>query len=126
MADPIRGFPFPFKVDQAGGITFVEGADKLRQNVVQLLLTDIGERVMRRDYGGGVRALVQDPNNDPLRAIVQHQLSKALAAWEPRAKVQQITIDPSANSGTFTASVAFVASASPVPTTARVPIGIGT
>jgi phage baseplate assembly protein W len=125
VADPIRGFPFPFKVDAAGGIPLVTGPEKLRQNIVHLLLTDIGERVMRRGYGGGMRALLHDPNNDALRAIVQHQVGKALVAWEPRVQLRQITIDPSADPGTLEANVAFVASPNPVPTSVRVPIGVG-
>lgn len=124
MADPIRGFAFPFRFD-AGSVVFVEGADKLRNNIVQLLLTDVGERVMHRDYGGGLRSLVQDPNNDALRAVVQHELGKSLVKWEPRVQLQQIAIDPQSDPGTFSASVAFIARPNPVPTSVRVPIGGG-
>ncbi len=125
MPEPIRGFAFPFRLTPTGGVQLVEGPDKLRQNVVQLLLTDIGERVMRRDYGGGLRALVHDPNNDALRAIVQHQVGKAFVKWESRAQLQQIAIDPHAEMGTFWADVAFVARPNLVPTSVRVPIGAG-
>ena len=124
MADPIRGFAFPFRFD-AGSVVFLEGADKLRNNIVQLLLTDVGERVMHRDYGGGLRALVHDPNNDALRAVVQHQLGKSLVKWEPRVQLQQIAIDPDADEATFAATVAFIAQPNPVPTAVRVPIGGG-
>jgi hypothetical protein len=122
MADPIRGFAFPFQLEQ-GAVVFIEGPEKLRQNIVQLLLTDIGERVMRRDYGGGLRAILHDPNNDALRAIVQHQVSKALVKWEPRAQLQQFAIDPTVEQGTFWANVSFAPRPNLIPTTARVPIG---
>lgn len=125
MPDPIRGFAFPFRFD-AGSVVFLDGADKLRNNIVQLLLTDVGERVMHRDYGGGLRAMVHDPNNDALRAVVQHQLGKSLVKWEPRVQLQQISIDPEIDDpGTFSATVAFVAQPNPVPTAVRVPIGSG-
>lgn len=124
MADPVRGFAFPLRFD-AGALVLAEGADKLRNNIVHLLLTDVGERVMHRDYGGGLRALVHDPNNDALRAVVQHQLGKSLVKWEPRVQLQQISIDPDGDPGTFSATVAFVARPNPVPTAVRVPIGGG-
>lgn len=125
MSEPLRGFAFPFRVDPNGGVAFAEGPDKLRQNIVQLLLTDLGERVMRRDYGGGLRAILHDPNNDALRAVVQHQVRKALTRWEPRAQVQQFSIDPSADPASLSANLAFVARPQLVPTSARIPIGVG-
>lgn len=125
MTEPLRGFAFPFRVDQEGGVAFAEGPEKLRQNIAQLLLTDIGERVMRRDYGGGMRAILHDPNNDALRAVVQHQVRKALTKWEPRAQVQELSIDPNADPAMLWANLAFVARPQLVPTSVRVPIGMG-
>lgn len=126
MNEPLRGFAFPFRVALDGGVAFSEGPDKLRQNIVQLLLTDAGERVMRRDYGGGMRAIAHDPNNDALRAVVQHQVRKALVRWEPRAQVQQFSIDPNTDPAVLWANLAFVARPQLVPTSVRVPIGLGT
>lgn len=125
MSEPLRGFGFPFRVDALGGVVLVDGPEKLRQNITHLLLTDVGERVMRRAYGGNLRALVHDPDNDALRAVVQHQLGHAFVRWEPRAQLQQVTIDPHAEAGTFWANVAFVARPALVPTSVRVPIGVG-
>ena len=66
-----RGFAFPFRFDPLShGVAWAEGPEKLHDNVMQLLQTNPGERVMRRGYGAGLRDLVQDPNDDALRAIV--------------------------------------------------------
>lgn len=88
-----RGFAFPFRVDPlGGGIAWAEGAEKLHDNVMQLLQTNPGERVMRRSYGAGLRDLVQDPNDDTLRALAQHRIGKALADQEPRIRAQRVVV----------------------------------
>ena len=80
MSSGAAGISFPFRIDKDnGGVTFQsDNADKLKENIIQILVTGIGERLMRRGYGGGVQQLIHDPNNDALRAIVQHQISKAI------------------------------------------------
>jgi hypothetical protein len=93
MNDEIRGFSVPFRIDPAtGGITQQSGDEKLKENIIHILLTRIGERVMRRTYGGGVHDLVHDPNNDALRALAQHQIAKAISQWEPRVLLQDVRV----------------------------------
>src|SRR6266545_2277347 len=113
MTEAMTGFAFPFRLtaetEPRRAVALASGPDKLRQNIVQLLLTDIGERVMRRSYGGGVRQVLHDPNNDALRAIVQHQLTKAVSQWEPRAQLQQVTVAQQPAEGLLWIEVTFVA-----------------
>lgn len=126
MNETIRGFAFPFRIGGVtSGVVMASGSEKLRDNVVQLLLTDPGERVMRRDYGGGLRALVHDPDNDALRAVVQHQIGKAVREWEPRAQVQQVVLARDAEPGTLHVDLTFTARPAPVPVTVRVPVLLG-
>jgi phage baseplate assembly protein W len=89
--DELRGFGFPFRFEN-GRVAQATGADKLRANIVHILLCMAGERAMRRDYGSGLRQLLHDPNNEPLKAIVQHEVLKAIARWEPRVRIQQLDL----------------------------------
>jgi phage baseplate assembly protein W len=93
MAQSIRGPSFPFRIDASGGVAEQSDGDKLKENIINILMTGIGERVMRRDYGAGLRQLLHDPNNDALRAIAQHQVAKALARFEQRVLLQDLQID---------------------------------
>jgi phage baseplate assembly protein W len=68
----------------------------------------VGERVMRRGYGGGMRQLVQDPNDNALWAVVQHQIGKTIALLEPRVLLQQVTLTQSDDGGTLFVSVRYV------------------
>lgn len=93
MSQPIYGFAFPFQIDpDTGRVATSANSDKLRENLKQLILTEIGERVMRRDYGGGVWQLVNDPDNSALCAVVQHQIAKNVARWEPRVVLQEVVV----------------------------------
>lgn len=93
MTEEIQGFSIPFRIDPTtGGIVQQSGDEKLKENIIHILLTRIGERVMRRTYGGGVHDLVHDPNNDALRALAQHQIAKAISQWEPRVLLQGIDV----------------------------------
>lgn len=89
----IRGMSFPFRVDpRTGGIAVTSGSEKLRENVVHLLLTRIGERRMLREYGGGVSQLFQENIDEGLVAIAQHQITRALLRFEPRVLPQDVNV----------------------------------
>jgi hypothetical protein len=88
--DEVSGISLPFRFS-GGRIVTSKGPVKLRSNLAHLLLCGRGERVMSRDYGLGLRQLLHDPNNDALRIVVQHELIKGIARYEPRVRV--LTID---------------------------------
>jgi uncharacterized protein len=122
-----RGIAFPFRIDElSGGVVLAEGSEKLRDNVMQLLQTNPGERVMRRAYGGGLRDLVQDPNDDVLRALAQHRIGKAITETEPRIRVQGINVvaDPSDPArATMVAELAYEVRRSHQPGLMTLPLG---
>ncbi|PCC73774.1 Gene 25-like lysozyme [Nannocystis exedens] len=93
MTATIRGFAFPFRIDpDSGSVAAQAGDDKLRENIAHILLTGVGERIMRRGYGGGLQQLVHDPNNEVLRGVVQHQVAKSLGRLEPRIILQEVRV----------------------------------
>ena len=124
MDEDIHGFSLPFRVDVAGGaIMTVSGMEKIKKNIVHILLTGVGERVMRRDYGGGLRQLVHDPNNDALRAIIQHQIAKSIGEWEPRVLLQDVTVTQ--EQGTLVVRLSYVIRRTQQPQSLSVLLGLG-
>jgi phage baseplate assembly protein W len=126
MTAPITGFAFPFQIDPTtGGIKTTESDDeKLRANIVHILLTNVGERVMRRSYGGGLRSLVQDPNDNALWAVVQHQIGKTVGLLEPRVLLQELTLSQSSDGGTLLISVKYVIRRTQAAQSLSVPISL--
>ncbi len=92
---PLRGVAFPFRIDpRSGGVAATEGPHKLTENLERLLLTRMGERLMLRDYGGGVSQLLQENINDGLIALAQQQVGRAILRYEPRTLPQDISVVP--------------------------------
>ena len=93
MTEDISGLSIPFRIDPASGrIAWVDGGEKLKENLIHIILTGVGERVMRRDYGGGVRQLLHDPNHSALHAIIQNQIARSITQWEPRIQLLSVTV----------------------------------
>lgn len=70
--------------------------DHLRQSVGDILTTPIGSRVMRRDYGSLVPALIDQPDNLATRTRLFAAIASALMRWEPRLLLQKIDIQSDA------------------------------
>ncbi|HEX2571529.1 MAG TPA: GPW/gp25 family protein [Polyangia bacterium] len=94
-SNQLRGIAFPFRIDsRSGGVAVTEGGDKLKENLKHLLLTRTGERVMVRDYGGGVAQLLHENINDGLVALARHQITRAIVRFEPRVLPQDVSVVP--------------------------------
>ncbi|WP_432502751.1 GPW/gp25 family protein [Serratia sarumanii] len=80
-------------------------ADHVWQSANDILLTPIGSRIMRRNYGSLVPALLDSPQNDVTRLQLMSATVIALAAWEPRLALDTINISYSPT-GAVTAEMA--------------------
>ena len=74
------------------------------QSVNDILLTPVGSRLMRRNYGSLCPDLIDSPQNDVTRLQLMSAAVIALAAWEPRIVLETITVTYSA-SGAVTAAL---------------------
>ena len=102
MTEPVhaeflgRGWAFPVAPasDGAGAADVAMAAydEDVRQAVLLILETEPGERVMRPDFGGGLRALAFEPLNTTTMALVRHRVEQALIAWEPRVAVERVNV----------------------------------
>ena len=64
----------------------------LRQSIGDILSTPIGSRVMRREYGSLVPALIDKPDNLATQTRFFVAAASALMRWEPRLKVDRMSI----------------------------------
>jgi len=86
------GWSFPIRVDKQGEIALVSREDDIRQAILVILGTSPGERVMRPDFGAGLKALVFEPINTATKALVKHRVEEALLLWEPRIDSVEVAI----------------------------------
>ncbi|WP_449245351.1 GPW/gp25 family protein [Desulfobacca acetoxidans] len=82
-AQPIYSIRYPVAVDTALGRIAVETnyAKHVEQMILQVLLTNPGERPHRPDFGCGVRRLLFAPNDPTLATLTQVTVYQALTRW---------------------------------------------
>jgi hypothetical protein len=72
---------FPYQFDGRGRSSDADEATWIRGLIEQVLFTTPGERVMRPDFGSGLRELVFAPNSPELAATTQFLVQGALQQW---------------------------------------------
>lgn len=82
----LRGMSMPFRVVD-GRIEQSAGADKVADDLRHLLSTRLGERLLRRSYGGGVQHRLQQPNDHTLSTLIRHEIAQALRLHLPQARL---------------------------------------
>lgn len=96
-----RHLAFPFRIGPDGRTAMPQSVDEhVKGEIVQLLLTSPGERLFLPPFGGGLRRLVFERNDDVSagmsRAIISQALSRYLGT---RIAVQ--TLDVTADESTL-------------------------
>jgi uncharacterized protein len=94
MSDEItgRGWAFPPQINAQGGLSLTGGSSELDQAILIILSTSPGQRVMRPSFGCRLQELVFAPNNAQTRARARRYVEEALGMWEPRIRVEDVTI----------------------------------
>ena len=80
-------------MNRATGLN-VSDSGHISQSVRDILITPIGSRVMRRDYGSLLSALIDQPDNPALRLQIMSACYVALLQWEPRIALDSISYQP--------------------------------
>jgi uncharacterized protein len=89
-----RHLSFPFRITQEGRTATVASLeDHVYGEVIQLLLTNPGERLFLPDFGGGVRRLVFEGAGQSTEALAKAMISQAISRWlEKRVTLQELTV----------------------------------
>jgi uncharacterized protein len=87
------GLRFPVRPDAlTGGLPRVAGMERIRQSIEQILDTEPGERIMLPDFGCGLRRYLMEPNTLTTRTAIAKDVENALARWEPRIRLTDVSV----------------------------------
>lgn len=91
----VREVSQPFRINPNGAVASdLDPFMWARNHLVALLLTGPGERVMRPNYGAGVRNFVFE-NNDPfVESTMLANIQASVAQYEPNIVIKQLNIVP--------------------------------
>lgn len=68
------------------------GWDHVVQSINDILTTQVGERVMRRDYGSRIPELIDKPMNQETILDLYVATYEAIDRWEPRFQIEHVTL----------------------------------
>lgn len=88
-----RGWRFPIVPDELGSLGYVEAEDNVEQSLRVLLLTALGERVMRPDFGTDAPSLVFAPGSSQNLHLLETTIRDAVRAWEPRVVLDEVSAE---------------------------------
>lgn len=86
-----RGWAFPPRVSGAD-VALASGERDIEQAIRIILETAPGERVMRPDFGAGLRRMVFSPVSSATLSVLQFRIEQALLLWEPRIVVETVKV----------------------------------
>jgi phage baseplate assembly protein W len=87
-----RGISFPPRVGPDGRVVWSEGEANVRECIKVVLMTELRERQMLPQLGGGLGQFLFEPNVPATWVRIQARITDALAAWEPRIAVDTVTV----------------------------------
>jgi phage baseplate assembly protein W len=102
-----EGWSFPIAVDVTGEIAVSLYEDDVQQAIRIILGTEPGERVMRPDFGAGLRGLMFEPINTTTIALVQYRVEQALIKWEPRIDSVNVKVSADPPNGKLMIDVSY-------------------
>jgi phage baseplate assembly protein W len=77
-----RHLSYPFRIAQDGRTSQVASlGEHVREELIQLLLTNLGERAFLPEFGGGIRRLVFEPLDEATQGMTKTLITQAISNW---------------------------------------------
>lgn len=103
-----QGWRFPILPDAAGRLGYVDGDANVEQSLHILLLTELGQRVMRPDFGCRAPRLVFAPGSVQYLGLLETSVREAIRDWEPRVELEEVRAEADPNEETrVTVSISY-------------------
>ncbi|HGG8971428.1 TPA: GPW/gp25 family protein [Enterobacter hormaechei subsp. xiangfangensis] len=100
----------------------ISEVEHIRQSVRDILVTPVGSRVMRREYGSLLSALIDQPQTPALRLQIMDACYSAIQKWEPRVRLTTITFERSETDGGLYVDITGTRSANGQPFSLTIPL----
>ena len=83
---------FPLSGFDSKRLPWSTGNQSVREVIWNILLTQPGERLMRPEFGAGLKQFIHKPNNETTRRLMADIALKAIQRWEPRIDILELTV----------------------------------
>jgi phage baseplate assembly protein W len=86
------GAPYPIIKHPLGLLRTQRDMNQVKADLLVLLLTEPGERVMLPEFGTPLKRFLFEPNDSEIVGGVREAISNSIRTWEPRIAVSNIEI----------------------------------
>src|ERR1700754_81982 len=90
-----QGLSFPPRVGADGRLACACLEEIVGESIRLILLTVPGERVMREEFGCGLRGFLFEPNTVTTRQLIGERITRAIGNLEPRVNVEEVKVEAS-------------------------------
>jgi phage baseplate assembly protein W len=87
-----RGWAFPLRVDQTGGIALVSREQEIEEAIRLILGTSPGERPMRPEFGCRIHEYLFASADGETASAIGGAVRASLRRWEPRINVEDVVV----------------------------------
>lgn len=91
------GAAYPITRNPRGFLRTQSGMSQIKSDLLALLLTEPGERVMLPEFGTALKKFIFEPNDTSIIEQIRAEIARAISVWEPRIAVQNIEVLNGAN-----------------------------
>jgi phage baseplate assembly protein W len=93
-----EGLRYPLQFQSVSGGTQVSTTasqehEHIRESILQILGTRIGERFMNPEFGSRLKDLVFEQNDEVLKGLLRHYVIDAITRWEKRVIITEVRFD---------------------------------
>ena len=89
-----KGWNFPLTIDLQGGVSLCSSGRKVRQAILIILRTELGERRYRPSFGCRLSELTFAPLDSKTLFLMRLYVQEALETWEPRIDLEEVVTEP--------------------------------
>jgi len=90
-----------------GDIDPVKDAISVKRGITNILLTSMFERLFQPELGSNLKDVLFEPIDEITTARIEREVRSAIDAWEKRAEVLHVFVDPDEEYNRYKISVTF-------------------
>ena len=102
------GFHFPLEIDETTGrFRMSSEEENIKESIRLILMTGKGERVMRPEFGCGLKQLIYESMDYGTMVQMEQEIKSALERWEPRIEGIEVSVTPGEEKNALMIRIAF-------------------
>ena len=88
-------------------LTLFKDEDSVKESIKNLILTDRGERLMKPNLGGNIRAMLFENITPGILKLIEDRVESTIKLYEPRAELQQVVASSNIDDNVVSVKIVF-------------------